>query len=228
MSSEIEVRHVPALVRGRYLVRPPPDGVPEPTAILFGFHGYGSDAKAAMEALERIAEERPWVLVAPQALHPFYRRSDGSVVASWMTRLDRERAIVDNVGYVRRVVAEARAEASGTEARLAWVGFSQGVAMAYRAAARCGSASRALVALAGDVPPELRAADPEETAAVPPVLIGRGKEEEWYTEEKLEEDLEALDRLGVESEVCRFAGGHEWTEEFVVTARAFLDRHLDP
>ena len=38
-----------------------------------------------------------------QALHRFYTRNDQSVVASWMTREDREHAIADNIEYLNRV-----------------------------------------------------------------------------------------------------------------------------
>ena len=143
--------HVPAVVHGRVLV----EGPPEPAAVLVGFHGYGQRAEDALAFLRPLADGRPWAIAAPQALHPFYRRNDQEVVACWMTRLDRELALADNVGYVARAVGELRGRLPGAR-RMAIVGFSQGVAMAYRAAARCGHAVDALVALAGDVPPELR------------------------------------------------------------------------
>jgi predicted esterase len=96
--------------------------------------------------------------------------------------------------------------------------------MAYRAAARCGHAVDALVALAGDVPPELRE---RPWGARPAVLLGRGSREEWYREEQLEGDLATLAALGLEAEACRFEGGHEWGRDFVERARAFLAGRLD-
>ena len=49
-----------------------------------------------------------------------------------MTRQDREAAIADNIDYVDRVVAATRTAAEP----LVFAGFSQGVAMAFRAAVR--------------------------------------------------------------------------------------------
>jgi predicted esterase len=95
--------------------------------------------------------------------------------------------------------------------------------MTYRAAARGGQRVDAVVALAGDVPPELHG---EPWGSRPAVLIGRGDREEWYGEEKLATDQAALAALGVEVEVCRFAGGHEWAPPFVDAARAFLGTRL--
>jgi len=39
-----------------------------------------------------------------QGLHRFYRSRSEIVVASWMTKQDRELAIGDNIDYVRRAV----------------------------------------------------------------------------------------------------------------------------
>jgi predicted esterase len=167
-----------------------------------------------------------WSFAAVEALHPFYTRR-GEVVRSWMTREDREHAIADNLAYVRDVLR-----------RLAdlcpypwWAacGFSQGAAMAWRAAVdgAGGSATaapcRAVVALGGDVPPDL-----DDLAALPVAraLLGRGSDDEWYTPEKLAADRARLRVRGLTPEVCEFPGGHEWTSSFREAAGAFL-RGLD-
>jgi predicted esterase len=222
---QAEVLQVPALVHGRVLLELPAGG--EPTALLVGFHGYaqrGEDALDFLRPLAAVAEgstPRNWALAAPQALHPFYRK-DGTVVSGWMTKLDRELALADNVAYAARAVGELLRRLPSVR-RLAMVGFSQGVAMTYRAAARCGHAVDVVVALAGDVPPELRDGG---WGSRPHVLIGRGSREEWYGEDKLAADREALTRLGLEHEVCAFEGGHEWGQDFVARARDVLAERL--
>lgn len=215
-----EIIQVPTVVHGRVLYEAPA----EPTALLVGFHGYAQLGEDALAYLRPLAEGQPWAIAAPQALHPFYRPRDQAVVAGWMTRLDRELALEDNVAYTTRAVAELRARMP-TAQRLAIVGFSQGVAMAYRTAARCGERVDAIVALAGDVPPELRNGG---WGSRPAVLIGRGDGEQWYTEEKLADDVAALAALEIPAEVCRFAGGHEWAPAFVERARSFLAEQLRP
>ena len=92
--------------------------------------------------------------------------------------------------------------------------------MAYRAAA--GSVAAGLIALGGDVPPELIESRP----SLPPVLIGRGTREEWYTEEKLQKDLSFLSTLTTVT-TCLYDGGHEWTAEFRAAAGEFLARRAD-
>ena len=209
---------VSALVHGRVLLALPDE---EPAALLVGFHGYAERAEDALAALLRVAAGRPWAVAAPQALHPFYRSKDGKVGACWMTSQDRELALRENVAYANAAVAELRARVPG--ARLAILGFSQGVAMAYRTAARCGQKVDAMVALAGDVPPELRNGG---WGTRPAVLIGRGDGEQWYTEEKMADDMATLQRLGIEHEVARFTGGHDWDETFVARTGEFLAARL--
>jgi len=208
--SELEFRIIPATVHGRYVVRQGP-----PERLLVGFHGYGETADVHMAQLQQIPGIERWTAVAVQALHPFYLNRTGAVVASWMTSLDRELAIEDNRAYVRAVVDQFP-----PPRQLVFIGFSQGVAMAYRAAA--GSSATGVVALGGDVPPELFARTP----SLPPVLIGRGKREDWYTAEKFEKDFKFLSSVTAVS-TCIFDGGHEWTDAFRGAAGEFLARLAD-
>jgi len=206
MTSMPETRLVAATVHGRYLLR---EGGP---GLLVGFHGYAENAEINLAALERIPGVSDWTVAAVQALHPFYARRDELVVASWMTRMDREHAIADNLEYVRRVVSDI-----GARKPLVFFGFSQGAAMAYRAAAHV--RADAVIALAGDLPPDVFAQEPVQLPRR--ILIGRGDHDEWFTAEKLEKDLRFL-RTVAEVTECTYAGGHEWTDEFRSAAAAFL------
>jgi predicted esterase len=208
---------LPTTVHGHFeLEGPGEDAGPRP--LLVGFHGYAETAERHLEALRRIPGIDAWRRCAVQALHPFYRGKTGEVVASWMTRFNRELAIADNVRYVAQVVEKVKADLP-TREPLAWVGFSQGTATAYRAAAGAGHRARVLIALGGDVPPELAGADLD---GFPRVLIGRGTADPWYSEEKLEADISLLEGKGVDVELCRFEGGHEWSEEFCRAAGRIL------
>ena len=198
------LRHAEARTHGRYLVRTPEDGAPWP--LLIGFHGYGEHAAIHMDALTRTPGIETWLVAAVQALHPFYTR-DQRVVASWMTRDDRELAIDDNLDYVGRVLHAIRDEFP-TRAPLVFAGFSQGGAMAYRAAARF--AADAVIVLAADVPPDVAT----QGVRLPRVLLGRGTGDTWYTADKQAADLATLHSRAARVESCVFDGGHEWTPPF--------------
>jgi predicted esterase len=216
-----EERAVAALVHGRYLLETPADS--EGCPLVVGFHGYGENADVHLEQLRRLPGANRWMLCAVQALHPFYNRA-GEVIASWMTREQREHAIEDNIRYAASVVAEVKREFPVSQ-RLAYLGFSQGAAMAYRAAAGSGHPCLGVVVLGGDVPPELESRD---LSHFPAVLLGRGSSEEWYDAAKMEHDVELLRKKGVDIRPCVFQGGHEWTNEFRAEAGRFLEEVFRP
>ena len=218
MESEPLLRTPEARVHGRYLIRTPTTAGPWPA--LFSFHGYGEDAATNMAVLQRIPQASGWLFVAVQALHPFYTKNE-RVVASWMTRQDRELAIADNVRYVAGVVEAVSHEFGTKSSPIVFAGFSQGVAMAYRAAARIPAAG--VIALAGDLPPDVTP-DVVGAGPYPDVLIGRGTTDNWYTDEKMAADVARLKGLARSVETCVFEGGHEWTDDFAAAAGAFLER----
>jgi predicted esterase len=206
---------IEARTHGRYVVRAPT--TPPPWPLLVGFHGYAETAGDHLEALMTIPGNEEWLLVAIQALHPFYTRKE-RVVASWMTRDDRAHAIADNVDYVGRVLDRVRQDHQ-TQPTLVFSGFSQGGAMAYRAAATY--RADGLIILAADAPPDVVA---RRHVPLPPILIGRGTTDAWYTEEKQAGDLDALARIGARVTACVFDGGHEWSDAFRAAAGAVLKR----
>jgi predicted esterase len=199
----VQTHTIAATVHGRFLVC---DGPPE--RLLIGFHGYAETAEIHLHELLKIEAIDRWTVVSVQALHPFYAKRSQSVVANWMTPLDRELAIADNIAYVRSVVAWFHKPKT-----IVFAGFSQGVAMAYRAASDYGRAA-GVIALGGNVPPDV-------TAKLPPVLLGRGTQEDRYTAEKFEKDLSFLQTI-TKVTPCVYEGGHEWTDEFRAAAARFL------
>jgi len=196
----MDVRLIEARTHGRVVVR-----AGDARRLLVGFHGYAQKAEEHLAELEQIPGTESWTIAAVQGLHRFYRSRSEIVVASWMTRQDREASIGDNIDYVHRVMASF-----GDYDRLVFAGFSQGAAMAYRAAAsiRCDAA----IILGGDLPPDVDA------SKLPRVLIGRGSRDEWYSSAKLDADRARLPA----AEVVELDAGHEWTAEFRAKAGEFL------
>jgi predicted esterase len=206
------IHTIEARTHGRYIVESPAADTAGEAPLLVGFHGHAESAEMMLENLRAIGAG--WHLVSVQALHRFYTKR-GAIVATWMTRQDRELAIADNTAYVWSVVDAVRR--GGQRHRpLVFVGFSQGVAMAYRAAAA--GDCNGLIVLAGDVPPDvaLRA------GVLPPILLGRGRADDWYTEEKGAADHKVLSAAGVDVTEHVFDGGHVWHPFFVAAATRFL------
>ena len=211
-----ETRTIAVGTHGRYLVAAPRlDG---PAPLLVGFHGYAELAEHQMERLQTIPGADALRLVSVQGLHRFYRGQSGQVVASWMTRQDRELAIADNLAYVEAVLSDVSGK-PGQEVGVVFAGFSQGVAMAFRAA--CGSARRVLgvVASGGDVPPELEDGTLRRIGAV---LLGRGDTDDRYPSALWDRDRTRLIAAGVDVRAFSFEGGHDWTVAFSEEVGRFL------
>ena len=222
-----ETHTLSASTMGRYLVEPASRPVPlGDTPLLVGFHGYGQNAEMLMEDLRRIPGAAGWTLVSVQALHRFYNTKTQVVVGSWMTSLDRDQAIKDNLAYVGSVIAELRAGLRpelGAEmggGKLVFAGFSQGAAMAWRATARF-SPCDGLIVLGGDLPRDVAEAA---TLTLPPILLGRGDRDTFYTADQLAKDLTVIEARGLQVETLRFEGGHEWHPSFLDAAGRFLER----
>jgi len=202
---------------GRYLLEPPASAGPAP--MLVGFHGYGEGADIQLERMRRIPGADRWLLVSIQGLHRFYQRRANEVVASWMTRQDREHAIADNLAYASAVIDAVEREYPGGT-RLVLTGFSQGVAMMFRAAVASSRPVDGVIAVGGDVPPEL---GPAVLARLRRALVCHGARDEWYTEAIFGRDIQRLREAGVTVRPLEFGGGHEWSDEVVQAASSFLD-----
>lgn len=195
MINNLREESIETRTHGRMLVR---DG--DPRLVLVGFHGYAENADKAMADLLRLPGVENWTLVAIQGLHRFYNNRTREVIASWMTSQNRELLLADNIEYVRRAVTLL-----GQPEVLVFSGFSQGTAMAYRAAAAVPCS--ALLILGGDLPDDVQ-------SPLPFTLIGRGTGDEWFTAEKLDRDLVRLRSLAKEVRTLVYEGGHEWSEAY--------------
>lgn len=207
----VKTINVEARTHGRVLVR----AVENPAAIVIGFHGYTENADIQMQRLLALPGAERWTLVSVQGLHRFYRGRTEDVVASWMTRQDREVMIADNIEYAGRVIETVCAPG----VPLVTVGFSQGVAMAFRAAVRGRTRAHGIVAVGGDVPPELLA---DSAAGFPPALLLRGERDDWYTAAKLESDAAALRARNVPVTTLVYPAAHEWTPDVSAAVSRFV------
>lgn len=189
---------------------------------IVGFHGYGQSADTMLSELQRIPGASRWRLVSVQALNRFYTRGDESVVASWMTRQDRDATIADNIEYINRAVDAA---VGASDAPLIYLGFSQGASMASRIAARGRRRANGVVLLGGDIAPDVKN-DPGGHFSAASVLIGIGSRDTWY-QPRAESDLQFLRERGMSHHVVRYDGGHEFTDEFRSAVGAWIVRFAD-
>jgi predicted esterase len=184
-----------------------------------GFHGQAQTAAAFLEPLARVPRGDRWLVASVQGLNRWYTGRTQQVVAGWMTREDREHAIGDNITWVNNV-CDGLAGEFGEPRAIVFAGFSQGVAMAYRAGLLGRRECAAIVAGCGDVPPELKTVSPQRPW--PRVLMATGSADEWYTPERLEADAAFLITVCPKMVGLVFEGGHEWGDSLVRLAGDLL------
>ena len=112
---------------------------------------------------------------------------------------------------------------ANTVPKIVFAGFSQGAAMAFRAAVHTNRCVAGVISAGGDIPPEIaRDALKRVTAA----LIARGTSDDWYTREKFADDERRLLESSVSVRALEFNAGHEWSGELTEAAGEFLRERL--
>jgi predicted esterase len=92
--------------------------------------------------------------------------------------------------------------------------------MTFRAATAAAPPVDGVIAVCGDVPPEL---DPVALARVPAALIAHGARDEWYTAQKFDADVRRLGDAGVRVRPVPFEGAHEWSDDVTRSVSVFLN-----
>ncbi|MFW6303865.1 MAG: alpha/beta hydrolase [Candidatus Sumerlaeota bacterium] len=220
MSQPPLYRNIETVTHGRSLIAPA--GSPAPAGVLMAFHGYAQSADWMLTMLRDIPElNHSWHICSLHALHRFYQPKSGEIVGSWMTSQDREWMIEDNLRYVGRAMADFKDCIDKPGRHLVFVGFSQGAAMAWRAAARFLVSSRAIIAVGGDIPPDVHVASFAEWNGN--ILVARGKHDRVYSAARLQNDMEKLEGLENKVELAEYNGSHELNNDFGRVLNRFLE-----
>ncbi len=135
----MSVFHFPTARTARYVLRVGPYAEPSPVSDLWiALHGYGQLATSFADELAPISCPGR-ALLCPEALSRFYtNHGKAEIGASWMTSLDREYEILDQVSYLdalwEQVVEELEtgSDLDGAGLPTTVLGFSQGCPAATR------------------------------------------------------------------------------------------------
>lgn len=169
-------------------------------------HGYGQSAEHFLRAFRSLDDESR-VIVAPEALSRYYREGmKDHVVASWMTRADRENEIADYIEYIDRVVSRVFESIERKSVKLVVLGFSQGAATASRWAAGGAFDVDFVFLWGGHVPPDLDlAADGAQLRNLHLVL---GTSDEYRDTAAIDVERKRLDDAGVAFSTIEYDGTH--------------------
>ena len=191
----------------------------------FVCHGYGQLAGDFIKEFEIITDPTR-VIVAPEALSRYYtaneagfHSSESKVVASWMTREDREAEIDDYVAYLDAVYEEILSKVDRKNVSVTVLGFSQGGATTNRWLTRGHSRADRLIMWGA-----LIASDADLNQAATffrdvKLTIVYGKKDQFANEKMIEDYQRVLTEKRIPFELLTFNGGHRMDRE---TLRSLL------
>ncbi|UOQ77004.1 phospholipase [Hymenobacter sp. 5516J-16] len=172
-------------------------------------HGYGQLAAYFIRHFAPLAATAPdLVVLAPEGLSRFYLQgTNGRIGATWMTREDRLTEINDYVAYLNQLVEVVLPQAA-PDVAVTVLGFSQGAATVCRWLTQARFRPVQLVLWAGAFPPDMDFDVATHFLQDLPVTLICGTEDEFITEEDLEQQRHLFRHVGVEPTILRFAGKH--------------------
>lgn len=137
-------------LRREYLVHVPDKALGQPAPVLLALHGGGGDMdyQAQNYGLVEKSEQAGFVLVAPNG----YSRFRSGILATWNAGTCCGRSVeqgVDDVGFLKAVIARLATQASIDQRRIFATGMSNGGLMAYRLACEASGLIRAIAPVAG-------------------------------------------------------------------------------
>jgi predicted esterase len=209
-----ETFHIPTTVHGLYLIEEAKSDNKSP--LLVGFHGYGETAEAQMQMIQQIPGIEGWTCCSIQALHSFYNVKS-QIGYSWMTSENRELRIQENVVYINSVISEIKKMYPVNEI-IVFHGFSQGTAMACRAALLGGFSASGVILLGGDIPIEFK-----NLSKMHRLLFARGNNDKFFPVNIWKNNVSRIKNSDLDFSFCTFDGGHEAHEEYYKAVREFLN-----
>lgn len=189
-----------------FAVQPPLRADLSKAPVLVALHGWGQRAPSFLRRFAALKESDVFV-IAPQAPHQTYMDFETRKVGfSWLTAYDRSRAIPDLVQLLDAVQDSVERE-YGLGGPRFYLGFSQGVSVAYRYALRGARRPAGVIACGGDLPPDVAG---DMAARAPfPVLLVHGDEDSIVPPSKCDAAQAALGEMAWPHEVYRFHGAHD-------------------
>ena len=176
-------------------------------------HGYGMLSEYFVKKFECIINETTLV-IAPEATNRFYLGNNyNRVGASWMTKLDREQEISDNILFLDKLFSIIKREIGHDNFKLNTLGFSQGGPALVRWLMSNKLNTNSLILWGSDIPKDSLVTENKSRLNSIKLKIVIGKNDEYINEEKKQEFVEIVKSYGLKYELIEYEGSHKIIEE---------------
>ena len=176
-------------------------------------HGYGMLSEYFVKKFECIINETTLV-IAPEATNRFYLANNYTRVgASWMTKLDREQEISDNILFLDKLFSIIKKEIGHDNFKLNTLGFSQGGPALVRWLMSNKLNTNSLILWGSDIPKDSLVTENKSRWNSINLKIVIGKNDEYINEEKKQEFVGVVKSYGLKYELIEYEGSHKIVEE---------------
>ena len=176
-------------------------------------HGYGMLSEYFVKKFECIINETTLV-IAPEATNRFYLGNNyNRVGASWMTKLDREQEIRDNILFLDKLFSIIKKEIGHDNFKLNTLGFSQGGPALVRWLMSNKLNTNSLILWGSDIPKDSLVTENKSRWNSINLKIVIGKNDEYINEEKKQEFVGVVKSYGLKYELIEYEGSHKIIEE---------------
>jgi predicted esterase len=182
--------------------------------LIYVLHGYGQLSKYFIRKFDSMVE-MGFTVIAPEGLHRFYLQgTSGRVGASWMTKENRELDIENYLNYLNELHSKIYTEKDWEQIII--LGFSQGVATAFRWIADGKIKPNQFLLCSGMIPPDVDLNAQNELFKSIDMTYFSGNKDPYKTEEAVTHFQQRLNQLPFPIKMVEFEGVHEVNVEAVM------------
>lgn len=191
-------------------------GNPLSNTLCIALHGYGQLASFFIKKFEPLSKLGIYT-VAPEGLHRFYVEGfSGRVGASWMTKEDRLSDIADYIAYLNQLYAGIRQHHNYN--RLIIIGFSQGVATAFRWIEKADFSPTDIILASGMIPPDVTLPQLGDKCRLGKWTYITGDNDPFRNEKEVLQLKESFKNAQIPLREMVFSGGHSLNIELIEKA----------
>ncbi|EAS19020.1 hypothetical protein BBFL7_00469 [Flavobacteria bacterium BBFL7] len=179
------------------------------------FHGLGYLARFFKRYFTKLDPSKNAVIVLQAPSKYYLGDTFKHVGSSWLTRLDTDQEMKNNLNYIDAVMKE---EQLHNDSRIVFMGYSQGVSIATRYLLHYNTPVKALVMHSGSIPNEFNELDGEKFRHLSDKNIHiSGTKDEYVTAELIQRENKKIEMLfGTECELHRPDIKHEVDTDLLV------------
>jgi predicted esterase len=183
--------------------------------ILIALHGYGQLAEFFLRKFEPLFNEDR-LIVVPEATNYYYLQGfSGRVGANWMTKHEREAAIINNNNYLKAIL-DSLLIRYNEKPKIKVLGFSQGAATASRWVSQLPFPVDTLILWGGGFAHDLEFGKTCLQLKKTKCIIAVGDNDEFITVESLSKQEELIKAMNLQVERITYPGGHDLNVDVLI------------